>query len=165
MKAVLASVVFAALVVACASKPPPPPVTTSSAALTTPSEKEAADVEPATIGCELVCEGARIDGVDHHAAAVADADRVVGAMHEDLLACYRKRLVTNPRAHASLTFDIVIEPDGTVRKIETTGGAMLGDKTIRCMTERLERGVFAPVHGGGTLRIHVPITLRTTQNL
>jgi hypothetical protein len=157
---------------ACATKGPPPaaptPIETTSAALTSaegPAANESAEADPATIACELVCDGARIDGVDHHAAVVAEADRVVGAMHDDLLACYKKRLVTHPRAHASLTFDIVLEPDGTVRKVETTGGAMLGDKAMRCMTERLARGGFAPVRGGGTLRVHVPMTFRTTQSL
>jgi hypothetical protein len=165
MKAVLA-ILVSGLLIACATKPLPgpsvaplAPTETSTAALTS------AEADPATLGCELVCEGARIDGVDYHAAAVADANRVIGTMHDDLLACYKNRLVTHPRAHASLTFDVVIEPDGTDRRVDTTGGAMLGDKALRCMTDRIQRGVFAPVHGGGTLRVHVPMTFRTTQNL
>ena len=164
MKVVLA-ILVAGVLTACATKAPPPPTQTTSAALTAVEPAESAEADPATIGCELVCDGARIDGADHHAVAVADADRVIAAMHDDLLACYKQRLVTHPRAHATLTFDIVLEPEGKVRRIETTGGAMLGEKALRCMTDRLERGTFAPVHGGGTLRVHVPMTFRTTQNL
>jgi hypothetical protein len=163
MKAVLAILVAGAFT-ACSAKPPPPAmaptrVETSTAALTS------AEADPATIACEMVCEGARIDGVDYHAAAIADANRTVASMHDDLLACYQKRLATHPRAHASLTFDVVLEPDGTVRRVETTGGAMLGEKALRCMTERMQHAAFAPVHGGGTLRMHLPLTFRTTQNL
>jgi hypothetical protein len=47
-----------------------------------------------------------------------------------------------------------------VRRVETTGGALLGDATLKCITQRLTRGVFEPPHGGGTLRIQVPLTLR-----
>lgn len=163
MKAVL-TILVCGVFTACATKPPPapavPPHETTSAALTS---AETVEADPATIGCEVVCEGARIDGVDYHAAAVTDANRVIGAMHDDLLACYRKRLATNPRAHASTTFDVILEPDGTVRRVETTGGAMLGDRALRCMTDRIQRGVFAPVFGGGTQRVHVPLTFRTTQ--
>lgn len=160
MKLPLALLFFTAACTATSTQPPP-------ASTTAVTSHDMAEAQPATIGCEVVCEGARIegDGIDHHAAAVADADRVVAAMHDDLLLCYRARLRTHPRAHASLTFDVVLEPDGRVRRIETTGGAMLGDATLKCMTDRLEKGAFAPVHGGGTLRIHVPITLRTTQNI
>lgn len=162
LRITLLASLFVASSVACASSPPPPaPAPTSGPTPVTAAE--IAEAQPATIGCELVCEGARIEGVDHHAAAVKNADEVVAAMHDDLLACYQARVRTHPRANASLTFDIVIGPDGSVRSIETTGGSMLGPKTVKCMTDRLERGTFAPVYGGGTLRIHVPITLRTTQ--
>lgn len=155
--AVLALVATAA---ACASSPPAPPATP---AVTTTS------AEPATVGCELVCEGVEVvpeaaraaDSPDHHAAAVADANRVIASMHDDLLACYKKRLAENPRAHGFVTLDIVIEETGRVRKIESTGGALLGAATMRCMTTRVERATFAPVHGGGTLRLQIPLTLRT----
>lgn len=147
-----------ALVAACASSHPrPAAVMTTTAALTGPPADD----------CEIVCsnvdvtpETPRVEEPDRHAAAVADARTVIGSMHDDLVSCYKKGLATRPRAHGSPTFDIVIEPDGAVRKIETTGGAPLGDVTMKCMTTRMMRARFAPVHGGGTLRIHVPLILR-----
>jgi hypothetical protein len=37
---------------------------------------------------------------------------------------------------------------------------MLGDAGLRCITRRIERAKFAPVHGGGTLRAEIPLLFR-----
>jgi hypothetical protein len=81
-------------------------------------------------------------------------------MEPDLLACYKARIVVRPAAHGFITTDILIGPDGHVRGVETTGGALLGRTTMKCITSRIERAAFDPPHGGGTLRVHVPFTLR-----
>jgi len=151
------------LLVACASKPAPQPeVATTTGAVTAPAAST-----PATNDCEIVCsdvevvaETPRVEQSDYHAAAVTDARGVIASIHDDLMTCYRQRLATHPRAHGSPTFDIVIDENGTVRKIDTTGGGPLGDATMKCMTSRMMRAHFAPVRGGGTLRIHVPLLLR-----
>jgi hypothetical protein len=39
---------------------------------------------------------------------------------------------------------------------------MLGDFGLQCITRRVERATFAPVHGGGTLRAEVPLLFRRT---
>lgn len=146
------------LVAACTSSHArPASVATTTAELTVPPTD---DCEVVCSNLEVVIEAPRIEEPDHHAAAVADARAVIASMHEDLVACYKKGLATRPRAHGSPTFDIVIEQDGSVRKIETTGGAPLGEATMKCMATRMTRARFAPVHGGGTLRIHVPLILR-----
>lgn len=148
------------LVVACADRAPPRVATTTTTS--------AAVVEPASVECEIDCEGvavvpqpARTEEPDHHAAAIADADRVIASMHDDLLACYKKRLATNPRARGFVSLDIVIEESGRVRSVDATGGGMLGEAALKCITSRVSRSSFAPVHGGGTLRLQVPLTLRT----
>ena len=82
------------------------------------------------------------------------------AMRDDLLACYAARVRQKPEAHAFLGIDLVLEPTGAVRSVETTGGALLGDKAMKCIVERVKKAKFAPVHGGGTLQIHVPFTFR-----
>jgi len=97
---------------------------------------------------------------DIHARAVADANAVLASMHDDLVACYRARAAVKPRAHAFLTIDIVVQEDGTVRRVETTGGALLGDAAMRCIVDRVQRGKFAPVDGGGTRHIHVPFAFQ-----
>jgi hypothetical protein len=98
--------------------------------------------------------------VDVHAAAVANVDRVFAGMHDDLLACYRARLAVDPTAHAFLTIDMVLGPDGNVRTVETTGGARLGDKGLACIVRRVKAATFDPIPGGGTRRVQVPLTLR-----
>jgi hypothetical protein len=99
---------------------------------------------------------------DHHAAAVADADAVFAAMQPDLLACYRAQWQHSPRAHAFMTIDVLINDDGTVRRVETTGGAMLGEAGLACITQRVKRASFAPVWGGGTLQLSVPVVFRAS---
>jgi hypothetical protein len=103
---------------------------------------------------------ARAQEPDHHAAAVANANQIFAAMHKDLLACYKSRVAVSPNAHAFMTIDVVINPDGSIRAVETTGGALMGDKGIQCVVNRVKRATFAPVRDGGTLRIHVPVVLR-----
>jgi hypothetical protein len=113
--------------------------------------------------CVLDCAAARVDlstSVDHHEAASSNADAVFAEMHGDLLACYRARAVRDPRAHASITVDVVVNPDGSVRSVATTGGAMLGDAGLACITRRVKRATFAPVWGGGTLHLQVPMSFR-----
>ena len=115
--------------------------------------------------CDLVCERAQIvprpaDGPDYHEKATANANTVIEAMHEDLLACYKKRVAANPNAHGFITIDVIVGPDGRVRDVETTGGAVLGETTMSCLVQRVKRASFDPPHNGGTLRIHVPFSLR-----
>lgn len=145
---------------ACSGAPPATPVetkTVSSVEITTAPQ----------VPCDLVCEQAQIvsrvaDTPDYSAQATANANQVLGDMHGDLLACYKSRVAANPDAHAFLTIDVLIGPDGHVQLVETTGGALLGPVTMSCLTKRIQQGVFAPPHGGGTLRIHVPFSLRRT---
>ncbi len=144
-------------VAACAHGSPPPAASTT----------RITSAEPEPVACEVECGGAsvvpepaRAPEPDYHAAAVADADRVMASMRDDLLACYEKRLATNPQARAFVMLDIVLQADGRVRRVDATGGGMLGDAALTCMTSRVTRASFAPVHGGGTLRLQVPLTLR-----
>ncbi len=156
--------------VACKEAPPPaaPSPTTSSA----PTSSAPAGDAPEK--CDLVCGAAQVTAgpttttagpapsstPDHHATAVANADEVFARMHDDLLACYSARVRQKPEAHAFLGIDVVLDPDGSVRSVDATGGALLGDKAMKCIVDRVKKGKFAPVHGGGTLRIHVPFTFR-----
>jgi hypothetical protein len=159
-----------ALLLACAATPsaksPQPIATTdvSSADGAAPSGSEATKAEGPVV-CDLVCERARVvrrerDAPDYHARATEDANRVLAAMGPDLLACYQKRVTVDPRAHGFITVDIIVGPDGRVIDVETTGGAILGKGTMDCMRRRIEKGVFEPPHGGGTLRIQAPFSLR-----
>jgi hypothetical protein len=169
----------ALLAPACASNPPPkapaegtPAKSTAESATAVPPAESASppaplpDVttEPQTF-CDLVCEQARVvarpaDGPDSFAQATENANKVLGAMQGDLLACYKKRIAVNPKAHGFITVDILVGPDGHVRTVDTTGGAILGDKTMSCIVDRIKTAVFAPPHAGGTLRVQVPFSLR-----
>jgi hypothetical protein len=151
---------FVGLLIACAGSTPPP----STAGVSSSTSTRSADLPP-TVECTLSCGGAVLTShavatEDHHASAVANIDDVFAAMHNDLLACYRARVAKNPNAHASVNLAIVINPDGTVHAVSSTGGAMLGDAGLRCITQRVERATFAPVYGGGTLHAEVPLSFR-----
>jgi hypothetical protein len=154
----------AALVAGCAATTSPrPPVATASSATST-TNGEVAAPEP-VVECDLVCERAQIlshpaESPDYNAQAVANANQVLEAIHGDLLACYKKRVAVNPKAHGFITVDIILEPDGHVGRVETTGGAVLGEGTMNCIVNRIKRASFEAVHGGGTQRIHVPFSLR-----
>ncbi len=148
-----------ALTLAAACGSPPPKASTSPA----PEASGSAAAPPEK--CDLVCGAAEVvagpaSTPDHHAAAVSNADEVFAKMHDDLLGCYAARVRQKPEAHAFITLDVLVEPDGSVRKVDTTGGAHLGDKAWKCIVDRVKRARFAPVRGGGTMQIHVPFTFR-----
>lgn len=154
----------AVLVAGCATATPPPMPAIAAAPSTTTTNGEIARAD-AVVECDLVCERAQIlrhpaESPDYNAAAVANADEVLGTIHGDLLACYKKRVAVNPKAHGFITVDILIDPDGKVEDVETTGGAVLGEGTMTCLADRIKRASFAPVHGGGTQHIRVPFSLR-----
>jgi hypothetical protein len=167
------------LVPACASNPPakaPTEGTTANsptesatavppvASASPPAPAPDVTTEPQTF-CDLVCEQARVvarqtDGPDSFAQATENANKVLEAMQGDLLACYKKRVAVNPKAHGFITVDILVGPDGLVRTVDTTGGAILGDTTMGCIVTRIKKAAFTPPHSGGTLRIQVPFSLR-----
>jgi hypothetical protein len=172
-------VVSIALVPGCEANPPakaptgdgtsntaPPEGTTTTpvpAAPTAPAVVVSA--EPQTI-CDLVCEQARVvapqaDTPGSLTQATENANKVIEAMQGDLLACYKKRVAVNPKAHGFILVDILVGPDGHVRTVDTTGGAILGEGTMKCIVDRVRTAVFAPPHAGGTLRIQVPFSLRS----
>lgn len=134
---------------ACASgatpSPPPRAAVTETTSASVPVET-AADTAPATAV-------AITPTPDRHAEAVADADAVFAAMKGDLVGCYEARVKRDPGAHAFLTVDVVVNPDGTVRSVTTTGGARLGKEGLACVRRRIERAMFLPVWNGGTRHV------------
>ena len=165
MKRRIVVVAVALTLAACATAGPQKTEISSAATNVAPSAPREATPEGPTVACDVVCDDAVVvprpaDGPDHHAAATEDANRVLSSMHDELLACYARRVKAAPTAHAFLTVDIVIGPDGKVRDVVTTGGALLGQEAMRCLEQTFRKGTFAAPHGGGTLRIQVPFSLR-----
>jgi hypothetical protein len=116
-----------------------------------------------------VCERASLirheippdESADYYTQQAVDrANGTLNTMNHDLLACYEARVKAYPKAHAFLTVDIVVGPDGRVQNVETQGGALLGELTMRCIVDRIRQGEFAPPPRGGTMRFEVPVTLR-----
>lgn len=158
MRSIILCSIACSMLVACATTNRPAPRAEATSITTTTQAVQAEEPR-----CEVFCEGAQVvatEEPDHHGQAVADANAVVSAMHQDLLACYEKRLKTDPTAHAFLTVDVVIGPDGHVWRVETTGGARLGKDGIACVANHFREATFAPVVGGGTRRVHLPLTFR-----
>jgi hypothetical protein len=144
----------ALLVMAACASSKPSNVETSTAA---PVEKK--------VECDLVCERAELAvkpaaEADYSVKALANANAILESMHPAMLACYKKRVAVSPNAHAFITVDIVIGPDGKVAAVETTGGALLGEGTMSCIVDQIRQATFDKPHNGGTLRIHVPFSLR-----
>jgi len=115
--------------------------------------------------CDLVCEQAEVlprpaDQPDYTAKATENANHVLEAMKGDLLTCYKKRILAYPQAQGFLSVQITVGDDGHVRSVSTTGGGTLGDGTIACVVKRIQRGVFEPHHGGGSMEIRVPFSMR-----
>ena len=98
--------------------------------------------------------------VDYTAASVRNAAEVLRSMQPDFRACYKKRLKVVPRAHGSITIDVVIGPAGAPQTVETTGGAILGDEAMACIIDRVKRASFLAPYGGGTLHLSVPFQFR-----
>lgn len=151
-----------------AESPPPSKVAATPAPGQPPSPLEVAEA-PSSGKCDLVCGAATVVGhdvrpeesADYYTTQAVDAANVtLNAMHDDLLACYTARVKVYPKAHAFLTVDIVVGPQGHVQKVEVKGGALLGDGAMACIVNRVEQGAFAAPPGGGTMRLQVPLTLR-----
>jgi hypothetical protein len=158
--------------VACAPPPqvehaasPPGSGATRGTAAAAPS----ASASTAAPQCEVVCESATVvrhqitpdESADYYTNEAVDrANATLNTMHDDLLACYEARVKANPKAHAFLTVDIVVGAGGHVQNVETQGGALLGEVTMRCIVDRIKHGQFAPPPHGGTMRFQVPVTLR-----
>ena len=109
--------------------------------------------------CDLVFDRPQVD-TDYRAREGLNAEKVMNALEPQLLACYQRRVAVYPQAHAFMTIDVVVAPDGHVQKVETTGGALLGDATLECITKTIQRASFEPPHNGGTMRFQVPFALR-----
>ncbi len=115
--------------------------------------------------CQLYCEAPQMVPraslePNYTKEETDNASRVLDSMKDDLIACYKKRLRMNPNAHGFITVDILVGADGSVLKTETTGGAVLGQETMGCIVKRVEKATFQKPHGGGTLHIRVPFSLR-----
>jgi hypothetical protein len=164
----------AATVAGCTAAPPPEPAHAESVAA--PAER-AAERPVATSNdetledgtCDLVCGNTSVvahgqspeETADQYTTQAAEqADRVLDGMRGELLACYVARVKEVPTAHAFLTVDIVVGPDGHVQKVETQGGALLGDKALACIVDQIESREFSPPRGGGTMRLRMPLTFR-----
>jgi hypothetical protein len=167
--------VITALFASCAAACAPPPQAHAAAAPSSESTSGAASPAPAAGApasaprCEVVCESATVvrheitpdESADYYTTqAVERANATLNTMNGDLLACYEARVKVNPKAHAFLTVDVVVGADGHVQNVETQGGALLGEVTMRCIVDRIKRGEFAPPPRGGTMRFQVPVTLR-----
>jgi hypothetical protein len=149
------------------SASPEEPAAANPDALSTPEEALAPDPANVTAKegpCDLVCELPRIDASADGTADIAqvteNATEVLEKLQPKMLACYKKRIMAKPQAHAFMMFDLLVGPDGHVKNVSTEGGALLGDQTIDCLVANVKNAAFDPPRGGGTLHIYVPFTLR-----
>jgi hypothetical protein len=158
MKLSLASVpplfVLAVFAAACArpAAPPRPPAArvVAMAPETGPPASRAGERET-PLPLPLPLAPSRRHDIDHHAQAERDAATVFRAMNHDLLRCFAR-----PASHAFVEVDVLVGPQGDVRDVEATGGALAGRTAMACLTRRIARATFPPPRGGGTARVRVP---------
>lgn len=168
----LLALLGAALLAACAATPAGTQTSATPAAArpqpatsATPVASASAPAASGKVVCDLVCESPQVvakpaDPPDYTAKATRDASNVIAAMQPDLLACYKKRIAANPQAQGFLVVDVIVGEDGKVRSAEAIGGGNLGDATLDCIVNRIKKGEFGPHHGGGTMQLRVPFSLR-----
>jgi len=150
---------------------PSQPITPAAAPAPVRTEAAAADADAgAPEVCEVVCEGAQVsagpagglvvvDAESHTRAETENANAVMEALNDELLACYRSSVRRSPRGEGQITFDILVGSDGRVRRIDADAGASLA-LAKDCMEKVIAGAVFAAPHGGGTLNIRIPFSLR-----
>jgi hypothetical protein len=156
---------FVCLAAACSSSHvPTAPALSPSLAADPSSGAGPAASGPEQVECRLHCDAPRFvprvaPEPDYTQREIDNATEVLSSMKDDLLRCYTKRLRSRPDARAFLTVDILVGNDGHVRRVDTTGGAQLGDPALACIVHRIEKGVFEPPHGGGNIHVQMPFTL------
>lgn len=168
-----ASLVGVCLVLGCSSAQRPPAAPAASSpqpeAPADPSPGTSDSSDPGAVECKLHCEVPRMvprvaPEPDYTQREIDNATTVLASMSDDFLACYKKRLRVNPKAHGFITVDVLVGSDGHVRKVDTTGGAILGEPTMACIVHRIEKGVFEPPHGGGNIHVQMPFSLRVVSD-
>ena len=164
-----ATTVAFACAIGCSPPPQVPRVKSPESSAATAGSAPSTEASGTGGRCELVCKGASLvhheippdESADYYTNQAVDrANETLNAMHDDLLRCYEARVKAYPKAHAFLTIDIVVGSEGHVQTVDTQGGALLGEPTMRCIVDRIKRGEFAPPPRGGTMRFEVPFTLR-----
>ncbi len=165
--ATLLSIGFvAALGSACGAPPSAPAVATPTASAASAPSAESASTK--ALVCDLYCERASVivsrppNAPDYTALETENANRVLDAIRPELLKCYAKRLAIDPKVRAYVMLEVVVDKQGHVMSAEGFGGGMLGAATMECIVNRVKRAAFDPPHGGGTLKIQMPFTLRPT---
>lgn len=156
---IAAAVIAPVMAIACGHEPVPPPAAPREGddELVTVDEETTADDEPEA---DASPPPRPRDVPDYYAAAVRNATDVFRSMRPDFRTCYAAKLAANPNAHAALVFNVLIGPKGAVRTVDMTGGALLGEDGRECLAAFIRKATFTPVHGGGTLRIKVPMEFR-----
>jgi outer membrane biosynthesis protein TonB len=153
---------------AVAEAPPPSPTSIAETPAATVASAEADD--PAAPKCTVRCEGVQMATVKGGSFAVADADSktkaesenanaVLNEKNDDLVRCYKAVARVSPGTQGTVTFDVMIGADGKVVKVDPFGGEKLG-AVKTCMMKVIQGAEFAPPHGGGTITIRVPFTLK-----
>ena len=151
--------------VAAGCVPARPPSNQPPAAGPPVASAAGSESEPGAVECKLRCDPPRLvprvaPEPDYTQREIDNATSVLSSMTDDILGCYKTRLRVNPNAHGFITVDILVGSDGHVHKVDTTGGAILGNQTMACIVHRIGQGVFDPPHGGGNIHVQMPFSLQ-----
>jgi hypothetical protein len=165
------TILLPALGLACSPATPSPRTPPRADAEVVAAPPDAAE-QPEATQCEVVCEGAQVSTVTPGTVSVGDAESYTTAQTEDakvalaaindqLVQCYASRLRSAPATEGSVSFDILVGPDGHVARVDPVGGEKLGPARD-CMEKAMRGASFMAPPGGGTSSIRVQFTLRRT---
>ncbi len=175
-------IVLGVLGLACASSPAPLQPASGSQAEPRPSTAASPDLAPSKVAiepaaasepagpgvglCDVVCELAYVeaasdnDGAEDVTRASENANKVLGGIRADLLACFENRIRAKPQTDPFMRLGIVVGPDGKVTKVVTSETRLVSPRAVRCLDNAVRRVSFDPPRGRGSMRIEVPFTLR-----
>jgi outer membrane biosynthesis protein TonB len=79
---------------------------------------------------------------------VAGVDRVLASVRGRWRACYTRALMQDPGMTGTLQLAISVQGDGTVAKIDVTGGDGLSSSLSSCVASVTRNAKFSPPEGG-----------------
>ena len=100
----------------------------------------------------------RVDG----ALTQEEVDAVLQAHMGQIRYCYLRVLVKQNTLSGSLTVDFVVQPDGSVTKVDVQPGTLTDPAVLTCMEGRFLRMQYPEPTDGEPVLVHVPLVFTSS---
>lgn len=94
--------------------------------------------------------------VDLQTELERESARVFASMHDDFLRC-----LATSKGSAFIGVEVVLTPNGNVRRVKTTGGALAGERAMSCIERRIIRARFPRSRDGAANRVTTSFAYRS----